>query len=67
MDGVIHAGTTGLFELIFKRIHDDAIYTEEDKQKYKSLLLATNVHRRGHNFYLYCEIKDTNIKISLRF
>jgi hypothetical protein len=42
VDGVTYAGTPGLFELIFKRIPDDVIYTEEDKQKYKSLLLATN-------------------------
>ena len=28
------------------------LYTEQDKQKYKSLLLATNAHRRGHNALL---------------
>jgi hypothetical protein len=55
VDGVIYAGTPGLFELIFKRISDDAIYkryTCEDKRKYKSLLLVTNAHRRGHNALL---------------
>jgi len=52
VDGVTFAGTPGLFELIFKRIPDDAIYTEKDKQKYKSLLLTTNAHRRGHNAHL---------------
>jgi len=52
VDGVTYEGTPGLFELIFKRIPDDAIYTEEDKQKYKSLLLMTNAHRRGHNAHL---------------
>jgi hypothetical protein len=52
VDGVTYAGTPGLFELIFKRIPDDAIYTEEDKRKYKSLLLTTNAHRRGHNALL---------------
>ena len=50
--GVIYVGTPGLFELIFKRIPDDAIYTEDDKQTYKSILLATNAHRRGHNALL---------------
>ena len=52
VDGVIYVGTPGLFELIFKRIPDDAIYTEDDKQAYKSILLATNAHRRGHNALL---------------
>lgn len=52
VDGVKYAGTPGLFELIFNRIPDDAIYTEQDKQKYKSLLLVTNAHRRGHNALL---------------
>ena len=52
MDGVIYVGTLSPFELIFKRIPDDAIYTEDDKQTYKSILLATNAHRRGHNALL---------------
>ena len=52
VDGVIYVGTPGLFELIFKRIPDDAVYTEDDKQTYKSILLATNAHRRGHNALL---------------
>lgn len=49
IDGIKYLGTPGLYELIFKRIPDDAIYTEEDKNKYKSILLATNAHRRGSN------------------
>ena len=48
IDGVKYRGTPGLYELIFKRIPDDAVYTDADKQKYKSILLATNAHRRGH-------------------
>jgi len=38
-------------ELIFKRISDDGpiIYTEDDKQKYKSMLLTTNAHRYNHD------------------
>ncbi|KYQ47078.1 hypothetical protein ALC60_13905, partial [Trachymyrmex zeteki] len=49
VDGVRYKGTSGLYELIFKRIPDDAIYTENDKETYKSILLATNAHRRRHN------------------
>ncbi|KYN05742.1 hypothetical protein ALC62_03328 [Cyphomyrmex costatus] len=49
IDGVKYKGTPGLYELIFKRIPDDAIYTENDKLAYKSILLATNAHRRSHN------------------
>ncbi|KYN00583.1 hypothetical protein ALC62_08642 [Cyphomyrmex costatus] len=49
IDGVKYEGTSGLYELIFKRIPDDAIYTENDKLAYKSILLAINAHRRSHN------------------
>jgi len=42
-------GTPGLYELIFKRVPDDVICTEDDKQKYKSLLLTTNAHRYNHD------------------
>jgi len=49
IDGVRYAGTFGLYELIFKRVPDDVICTEDDKQKYKSLLLTTNAHRYNHD------------------
>ena len=49
IDGITYKGTPGLYELIFKRIPDDAVYTESDMQKYKSILFATNAHRRGYN------------------
>ncbi|KYN02837.1 hypothetical protein ALC62_06343 [Cyphomyrmex costatus] len=49
IDGVKYKGTPGLYELIFKRIPNDAIYTENDKLAYKNILLATNAHRRSHN------------------
>jgi len=39
--------TPGLYELIFKRIPDDTIYTENDKLVYKNILLTTNAHRRN--------------------
>ena len=37
-----------MYELIFKRIPDNTIYTENDKVAYKNILLATNAHRRSH-------------------
>lgn len=49
IDGIRYVGTPGLYELIFKRIPDDMVYTEDDKQKYKSILLTTNAHRRDHS------------------
>jgi len=42
IDGVRYVGTPGLYELIFKRIPDDLLYTEDDMNMYKSMLLATN-------------------------
>jgi len=50
---VKYKGTyTGLYELIFKRI-PDVIYIEDDKQTYKSILLTTNAHRRGHDIFMF--------------
>jgi len=44
-----YPGTSGLYESIFKKFPDETICTNADKQKYKSILLATNAHRRGHS------------------
>jgi len=33
---VRYIGVPGLYELIFKRMPDDAVYTEDDKQTYKT-------------------------------
>ncbi|KYN15778.1 hypothetical protein ALC57_11984 [Trachymyrmex cornetzi] len=49
VDGVKYKGTPDLYKLIFKRIPEDAIYTEDDKLAYKSILLATNADRCSHN------------------
>ncbi|KYN13316.1 hypothetical protein ALC57_14496 [Trachymyrmex cornetzi] len=49
IDGERYKGTLGLYELIFKKIPNDAIYTENDKQTYKHILLTTNAHRRDNN------------------
>ncbi|KAL6256617.1 hypothetical protein P5V15_012728 [Pogonomyrmex californicus] len=37
--------------IIDNRFPDEAIFTEDDKQTYKSILLTTNAHRRGHSAY----------------
>ncbi|KYN22394.1 hypothetical protein ALC57_05206 [Trachymyrmex cornetzi] len=49
IDGERYKGTPGLYKLIFKKIPNDAIYTENDKQMYKHILLTTNAHRRDNN------------------
>ncbi|KYN18873.1 hypothetical protein ALC57_08803 [Trachymyrmex cornetzi] len=49
IDGVRYAGTPGLYELIFKRMPDDALYTEYDMHKYKSMLLMTSSHKQKHH------------------
>lgn len=46
IDGVRYVGTPG--QLILKKFPDNAIYTKDDMQKYKSMLLMTNAHRRNH-------------------
>jgi len=48
IDGVRYVSTPGLCELIFKRIPDDLLYTEDDMNKYKSMLLAMNAHKHKH-------------------
>ncbi|EGI66456.1 hypothetical protein G5I_05021 [Acromyrmex echinatior] len=48
IDGVRYAGTPDLYELIFKRIPNGALYTEDDMHKYKSMLLA-NAHEHKHH------------------
>ncbi|EZA58478.1 hypothetical protein X777_01099 [Ooceraea biroi] len=45
LDDVRYRGTPGLYELIFMKRSDDVMYTEDDLQKYKSMLLMTNAHR----------------------
>jgi len=49
IDGVQYAGTPDLYELIFKKIPDDLLYTEDNMNKYKSMLLATNAHIHKHH------------------
>ncbi|XP_070157980.1 uncharacterized protein [Polyergus mexicanus] len=47
--GIRYMGTPSLYELISKRIPDGDVYNDDDKIKYKNILLATNAHRRGNN------------------
>jgi len=51
VDGKRYPGTPGLYKLIFKKFPDKTICTNADKQKYKSILLATNAHRRSHSMH----------------
>ncbi|KAL6418672.1 hypothetical protein ACFW04_011883 [Cataglyphis niger] len=46
INGIRYVGTPGLYELIFKRMPDDLVYTENDKLTYRNILLTTNAHRR---------------------
>ncbi|EGI58786.1 hypothetical protein G5I_13121 [Acromyrmex echinatior] len=43
--GKRYDGTPGLYELIF----NESIYTNDDVQTYRSILLTTNTHRRSHS------------------
>lgn len=38
IDGIRYISTSGLYELIFKKIPDSLVYTENDKLTYKSIL-----------------------------
>lgn len=43
--------TEGLYELLFKRLPDSDLYTNDDLQAYKSILIATNAHKKGYSFH----------------
>lgn len=45
----IYLRTPGLYDLLFKKSPDLSLVTEDDKQNYKKMLLATNVHRRDYS------------------
>ncbi|XP_070529942.1 uncharacterized protein [Cardiocondyla obscurior] len=49
IDGKKYPGTVGLYELIFMRFPDESSYTDTDKENYKSILMATNAHKRDYN------------------
>lgn len=52
VDGIRYVGTPGLYELIFKKISNNNIYTQDDKRTYKKLLLTTNAHRCSHDVFI---------------
>ncbi|KYN14209.1 hypothetical protein ALC57_13593 [Trachymyrmex cornetzi] len=39
----------GLYELIFMKFPNESICTDDDVHTYRSILLTTNAHRRGHS------------------
>jgi hypothetical protein len=41
-------GTPGLFELLFMMKPNEAIFTEQDLNNYKSLVIKTNAHKQGY-------------------
>lgn len=47
--GHLYNKTCGLVELLYRKKPDLNIITENDKENYKSILLNTNVHRRGYD------------------
>jgi hypothetical protein len=51
IDGKRYKGTQGLYELIFMKIPNADIYTSDDVEKYKDIILTTNAHRRDHGEY----------------
>ncbi|EZA49822.1 hypothetical protein X777_11802 [Ooceraea biroi] len=49
IDDVRHKGTPGLYELIFKKHPDEDVYSDNDMQTYRSMLLVMNTYRRDHS------------------
>ncbi|KYN29350.1 hypothetical protein ALC57_01210, partial [Trachymyrmex cornetzi] len=49
IDGKRYDGTAGLYELIFIKFPNESICTDDDVHTYRSILLTTNAHRRGHS------------------
>lgn len=45
----IFKGTPGLFELLFKKLPNPDIYTKEDLNAYKEILLASNAHLQKYD------------------
>ena len=47
IDNVTYEGTPGLYELLFMKIPDDFIYSEEDLNTYGLIQKATNAHKQS--------------------
>lgn len=48
IDGKKYKGTQGLYELIFAKIPNADIYTSDDLEKYKDIILTTNAYKQQH-------------------
>lgn len=49
IDGTNYKGTPGLYELLFKRVPKDGMYTQADLDAYKDICLKTNAHKRKYS------------------
>ncbi|KYN14720.1 hypothetical protein ALC57_13063 [Trachymyrmex cornetzi] len=49
IDGKRYDGTAGLYKFIFIKFPNESICTDDDVHTYRSILLTTNAHRRGHS------------------
>nr|XP_033339285.1 uncharacterized protein LOC117227604 [Megalopta genalis] len=56
-----YKGTSGLYELIIKRIPDENLYTETDKNIYRNILIATRANQRGNQIMGNKSYKYKNI------
>lgn len=54
--------TEGLYELLFKRMPDDDVYTENDLTAYRDILVKTNAHKKG-----YTSKGKINRNVSLKY
>lgn len=53
--------TTGLYELIFKRLPNEEVYTDNDLTTYKDILIKTNAHKKQYKFENRIN-RDTSLK-----
>lgn len=49
IENVNYRGTSGLYELMFKRQPKDGTYTEDDLQAYKDICIQASVHKRRYD------------------
>ena len=50
VNGMLYAGTRGLYELLFIRIPNVHTYTDAGIHSYRRILLSTNAHKRNHSW-----------------
>lgn len=48
ISNVHYRGTPGLYELLFLKMPDTSVITDNDLSKYKAILLSTNAHKRKY-------------------